>query len=185
MAPNIPRKEIGFKYTNSLAALAEKYKWLAHPDTVRWIMQMVTAECDKQLVILLRNEPEHPKDTTLMQNRWQIPISYLKTHSGDVWEIYAENTATVGERQQILERRFTGTHRKKKRTGKHNLKRYAKWVLKTQSKFYTKNLRIIHQKLPGIFKDILMQKVSFVAVQRGMFTSEQEYQFGKDVREVF
>lgn len=185
MVAKIPKKEISFKYMNSLAGLAEKYKWLARPETMRWIMQNITALCDKQLVQLLRNEPEHPTDTTLMQHRWKIPVVYLQTHSGDVWEIYAENTATVGERLDILKRNFTGTPRKKRARGTYRLKRYAKWVLQKDSRFYTKNLRIVHQKLPGIFKEFMVQQVGFLAAQKGIFTVEQEYQFGKDVKEAF
>ena len=49
----------------------------------------------------LEQLPTHPKDTGLLKKSWVLPKSYLLTHTGRVWQVYLNNTATVGQQAAL------------------------------------------------------------------------------------
>lgn len=138
----------------TLAEFAERYRILAQPKTIQMIMQKFTARMDRLLKDRLESLPSHPKDTGLLKRSWQLPTAYLLTHTGRAWQVYLNNTATVGEQARLKSGLNNTIHRKKKRVGRHNLKRYLPFVDK-RTKFYTKQLRVIRNKVDSEFKKFI------------------------------
>lgn len=145
--------DIGHK-KETLAQFAERYKVLAHPKTVEDIMRKFTYRMDVLLKERMQSLANHPKDTGLLKKSWQIPKTYLLTHSGRAWQVYLNNTATVGQQAALKNAQGNVVHRKKKRVGRHNLKRYMPFVDK-RTKFYTKQIRVIRNKVDGEFKKFI------------------------------
>lgn len=140
----------------TLEQFAERYRVLSNPQLIQMIMRSVTIELDRVLLSRMSTLSTHPKDTGLMKRSWVLPEQYLKTHFGRTWQVYLINTATVGEQARLKEAQKGGiVHRKKKRTGRHNLKRYMPWV-DEKTKFYTKQLRVIRNKIRPIFQEQLI-----------------------------
>ena len=81
------------------------------------------------------------------------------------------NTATVGQQAALKNIKEGTVHRKKKRVGRHNLKRYMPFVDK-RTKFYTKQLRVLRNKVDSEFKEFI-QDALWAANAQG-FLSEQE-----------
>lgn len=153
MATKTPKLSVGHKI-QTLAQLAERYKVLAHPKTVEDIMRKFTYRMDVLLKERMQSLANHPKDTGLLKKSWQIPKTYLLTHSGTTWQVYLNNTATVGQQAALKNAQGNVVHRKKKRVGRHNLKRYMPFVDK-RTKFYTKQIRVIRNKVDGEFKKFI------------------------------
>lgn len=148
-----PKLNVGQK-KETLAQFAERYRILAQPRTIDMVMRKFTARMDNLLKQRLESLPTHPKDTGLLQRSWELPRSYLLSHTGKIWQVYLNNTATVGQ-QAALKANISGVvHRKKKRVGRHNLKRYMPFVDK-RTKFYTKQLRVIRNKVDSEFKKFI------------------------------
>ena len=164
----------------TLAQFAERYKILAQPRTIDMVMRKFTARMDNLLKQRLESLPTHPKDTGLLQKSWELPRNYLMTHSGKVWQVYLNNTATVGQ-QAALKNNMVGTvHRKKKRVGKHNLKRYMPFV-DDRTKFYTKQLRVVRNKVDTEFKKFVGD-VLWEARRAGLVSSSEMSMFEKEFR---
>ena len=148
----------------TLEQFVERYRVLSHPQFVNNIMRRVTYYgsinrkiVDRQLKYRMDTLSDHPKDTGLMKRSWVLPEQYIKTHFGKTWQVYVLNTATVGEQARLKEAQKGGfIHKKKKRTGRHNLKRYMPWVDK-RTKFYTKQLRVIRNKIKPIFHEQIIK----------------------------
>lgn len=153
MATKTPKLGVGHK-KETLAQFAERYKVLAHPKTVEDIMRKFTYRMDVLLKERMQSLANHPKDTGLLKKSWQIPKTYLLTHSGRAWQVYLNNTATVGQQAALKNAQGNVVHRKKKRVGRHNLKRYMPFVDK-RTKFYTKQIRVIRNKVDGEFKKFI------------------------------
>lgn len=153
MATKTPKLGVGHK-KQTLAEFAERYKVLAHPKTVEDIMRKFTYRMDVLLKERMQSLANHPKDTGLLKKSWQIPKTYLLTHSGRAWQVYLNNTATVGQQAALKNAQGNVVHRKKKRVGRHNLKRYMPFVDK-RTKFYTKQIRVIRNKVDGEFKKFI------------------------------
>lgn len=136
----------------TLQDMVNRYRVLSNPQFVNYIMRKVTTAVNEELKFRLENLPSHPKDTGLMKRSWVLPEQYLKTHFGKNWQVYLLNTATVGEQARLKAGMMNTVHRKKKRIGRHNLKRYMPFVDK-RTKFYTKQLRVIRNKINPIFKE--------------------------------
>lgn len=153
MATKTPKLGVGHK-KETLAQFAERYKVLAHPKTVEDIMRKFTYRMDVLLKERMQSLANHPKDTGLLKKSWQIPKTYLLTHSGRAWQVYLNNTATVGQQAALKNAQGNVVHRKKKRVGRHNLKKYMPFVDK-RTKFYTKQIRVIRNKVDGEFKKFI------------------------------
>ena len=136
----------------TLQGMVDRYRVLSNPQFVNYIMRRVTTTIDGELKFRLQNLASHPKDTGLMKRSWALPENYLKTHFGKTWQVYLLNTATVGEQAKLKMGMSNTVHRKKKRIGRHNLKRYMPFVDK-RTRFYTKQLRVIRNKINPIFKE--------------------------------
>ena len=165
----LPSHQITHK--GGIAELAEKYKILAQvaPEI---ICREVATRTDMDLVMRLKNKS--PKDTTLLSQKWRIPSQYLRTHKGKIWEIYAINEATVGE-QKKLKYAKEGWTPKRKLSGRHNNKRYAKWVNAhgKHKGFYDRELRVVRQKIPMYFKSVVYDVLSRVYDKMGVPTYEK------------
>lgn len=153
MATKTPKLGVEHK-KETLAQFAERYKVLAHPKTVEDIMRKFTYRMDVLLKERMQSLANHPKDTGLLKKSWQIPKTYLLTHSGRAWQVYLNNIATVGQQAALKNAQGNVVHRKKKRAGRHNLKRYMPFVDK-RTKFYTKQIRVIRNKVDGEFKKFI------------------------------
>ena len=153
MANKAPKLGVGHK-KETLAQFAERYRILAQPRTIDNVMRKFTARMDKLLKDRLESLPSHPKDTGLLKKSWQLPKTYLLSHTGRVWQVYLNNTATVGQQASLKNAQGNVVHRKKKRVGRHNLKRYMPFVDK-RTKFYTKQLRVIRNKVDKEFKEFI------------------------------
>lgn len=153
MANKAPKLDVGHK-KETLAQFAERYRILAQPRTIDNVMRKFTARMDKLLKDRLESLPSHPKDTGLLKKSWQLPKTYLLSHTGRVWQVYLNNTATVGQQASLKNAQGNVVHRKKKRVGRHNLKRYMPFVDK-RTKFYTKQLRVIRNKVDKEFKEFI------------------------------
>lgn len=160
--------DIGHK-KESLAQLAQRYRIFATSSDM--LMRKFTARLDMILKKRLEQLPTHPKDTGLLKKSWVLPKSYLLTHTGKVWQVYLNNTATVGQQAALKNIKEGTVHRKKKRVGRHNLKRYMPFVDK-RTKFYTKQLRVLRNKVDSEFKEFI-QDALWAANAQG-FLSEQE-----------
>lgn len=172
-----PRISIGAGKKESLEQMAARYKILAEPKTVYQGLVFFTLKQDWKLYKMLKQDPQHPKDTGLLKESWIPPATVKQSTMGSVildsniisdiqptqyfsqykgsfvnkkFNVYVLNTATVGEQA----RRKAGIHRKKKLTGRHNLKRYMPWVDK-RTGFYSKKLRIIKQGLDKDWKSFV------------------------------
>lgn len=153
MVSKSPKLSVGHK-KETLAQFAERYRILAQPRTIDNVMRKFTARMDKLLKDRLESLPSHPKDTGLLKRSWQLPKAYLLSHTGRVWQVYLNNTATVGQQASLKNAQGNVVHRKKKRVGRHNLKRYMPFVDK-RTKFYTKQLRVIRNKVDKEFKEFI------------------------------
>lgn len=162
----------------TLAQFAERYRILSHPKNIQMLMAKFTALMDTRLRERLESLPTHPKDTGLMKKRWVLPRQYLLTHTGRAWQVYLNNTATVGEQAKLKDAQLGRTHRKKKRIGRHNLKRYMPWVDK-RTKFYTKQLRVIRQTVDREFKEFI-NNVLWQASAQGLLSPAEAEQYGKE-----
>lgn len=172
----MPRKISTLNIQNkkeTLAEFSERYRILSQPETIQMIMQKFTARMDKLLKERLESLSTHPKDTGLLQKSWEMPMLYLLTHKGNAWQVYLNNTATVGQQSKLKAEKEGTVHRKQKRIGRHNLKRYLPFVDK-RTKFYTKQLRILKNKVNSEFK-IFIGDVLWEARRVGLM-SEQEMQ---------
>lgn len=136
----------------TLQNMVDRYRVLSNPQFVNYIMRKVTTTVDGELKFRLENLRSHPKDTGLMKRSWVLPEFYLKTHFGKIWQVYLLNTATVGEQARLKGIKINRVHRKKKLVGRHNLKRYMPFVDK-RTRFYTKQLRVIKNKIQPIFEE--------------------------------
>lgn len=153
MALKSPKLGVGHK-KETLAQFAERYRILSQPKTIENVMRKFTARMDKLLKDRLESLESHPKDTGLLKKSWQLPRTYLLTHTGKAWQVYLNNTATVGQQAILKNTQGNVVHRKKKRVGRHNLKRYMPFVDK-RTKFYTKQLRVIRNKVDSEFKKFI------------------------------
>lgn len=157
----------------TLEQMVERYRVLSNPQFVNYIMKQVTIDADTELKFRLENLPTHPKDTGLMKKSWVLPEQYLRTHFGKVWQVYLNNTATVGAQAQLKDAQVGRIHIKKKRIGRHNLKRYMPWVDK-RTKFYTKQLRVMKNKIKSIFKeDIVFALGKLYRLRPEVFTNDE------------
>ena len=163
----------------TLAEMANRYRILSQPSTVNSIMRSFTYYMDNMLKKRLESLPSHPKDTGLLQKSWQIPELYLKTHSGKVWQVYLNNTATVGQQASLKSLKEGMVHHKKKRIGRHNLKRYMPFVDK-RTKFYTKQLRIIRNKVDTSFKYFMGNYVLHQASMKGLLSPQELLHYGEE-----
>jgi len=165
-----------FTYKGGIADIVEKYKFLAQMGGQN-ICRKVTERLDKRLVQRLKEKS--PKDTTLLSQSWIIPEQYLNTHKGEKWEVYVLNTATVGK-QRALKYAQEGKSPKGKLTGRHNLKRYAKWVNASGKNkgFYDKQLRVIRQEIPGVFKAVLYEELQKILEYKGYSIAQRLTMFG-------
>lgn len=163
----------------TLAEMAQRYKILSHPATVNNIMRSFTYYMDNMLKERMESLPNHPKDTGLLKKSWQIPEMYLKTHSGKMWQVYLNNTATVGQQAQLKNQSMGTVHRKKKLTGRHNLKRYMPFVDK-RTKFYTRQLRVIRNKVDSSFKYFMGNYVLHQASVKGLLTPEESMRYTEE-----
>lgn len=165
----------------TLAEFAERYRILSHPKTIEMVMRKFTARMDNILKKRLENLPTHPKDTGLLKKSWQLPTTYLMTHTGKLWQVYLNNTATVGDQAKLKDAQVGRKHRKLKRTGRHNLKRYMPFV-DNRTKFYTKELRVIRNKVDIEFKKFI-SNVLFEANRAGLMSETEmalwDKEFGK------
>lgn len=160
----------------TLEQFAERYRVVSSPQFVNVVMRKVTIELDRELLSRMSTLSTHPKDTGLMKRSWVMPEQYLKTHFGRTWQVYLINTATVGEQARLKDAQMAKTnygviHRK--RTGRHNLKRYMPWVDK-RTKFYTKQLRVLRNKIKPIFKEQLVNCLARVRDLRPDLLSPEE-----------
>lgn len=153
MPTKAPKLGVGHK-KETLAQFAERYRILAQPRTIDNVMRKFTARMDKLLKDRLESLASHPKDTGLLKRSWQLPETYLLSHTGRVWQVYLNNTATVGQQASLKNAQGNVVHRKKKRVGRHNLKRYMPFV-DNRTKFYTKQLRVIRNKVDKEFKEFI------------------------------
>lgn len=166
----------------TLEDFVNRYRVLSNPQFVNLIMKKVTIAVDTELKFRLESLASHPKDTGLMKRRWVIPEQYLKTHYGKKWQVYLLNTATVGEQARIKYAQTGMTHRKKKRIGRHNLKRYMPWVDK-KTKFYTKQLRVIRNKIGPIFREeLVMTLAQLHKVRPDLFNTQENQNLFTDTR---
>lgn len=160
----------------TLEQFAERYRIISSPQFVNVVMRKVTIELDRELLSRMANLSTHPKDTGLMKKSWVMPEMYLKTHYGKQWQVYLLNTATVGEQARLKDAQTVGTNRitkRRKRTGRHNLKRYMPWVDK-RTKFYTKQLKVLRNKIKPIFKEQLVDCLARVRDLRPDLLSPEE-----------
>lgn len=179
MATKTPKLGVGHK-KETLAQFAERYRVLAHPKTVEDIMRKFTYRMDILLKQRMESLANHPKDTGLLKKSWQIPKTYLLTHSGRAWQVYLNNTATVGQQALLKDAQGNVVHRKKKRVGRHNLKRYMPFVDK-RTKFYTKQLRVIRNKVDSEFKKFI-RDVLWEANKAGFMSSSEMSMWEKEFR---
>lgn len=170
MAPKAPKLAIGQK-KETLAQFAERYRILAQPKTIDMVMRKFTARMDKLLKDRLESLASHPKDTGLLKRSWKLPTTYLLTHTGKAWQVYLNNTATVGQQASLKNAQSNVVHRKKKRVGRHNLKRYMPFVEK-RTKFYSKQLRVIRNKVDKEFK-LFIDDVLWEANRAGLLSPEE------------
>lgn len=177
MANKAPKLGVGHK-KETLAQFAERYKVLSNPSVVQKIMRAFTYSIDKDLKFRLETLVSHPKDTGLLKRSWEIPVNYLKLHNGKSWQVYLINTATVGQQAFLKNAQGKVVHRKKKRVGRHNLKRYMPFVDK-RTKFYTKQLRVIRNTLDKKFKTFISETI-MQAYYQGVITSEEMANFNQD-----
>lgn len=157
----------------TLQGMVNRYRVLSNEQFVSKIMKEVTIRLDKQLKEKLESLATHPEDTGLLKESWQLPTLYLNTHTGKVWSVYLINTATVGEQAKLKDVKEGRVHRKKKRVGRHNLKRYMPFVDK-HTKFYTKQLRVIRNKINPIYKQVIYEYLyRLYKVRPELFTEQQ------------
>lgn len=164
-----PRISIGTGKKESLSQMVERYKILAEPQTINQGLMFFTLQQDVKLYEMLKQDPSHPKDTGLLKESWIPPVrkvgggvmniqptpdfqKYKASFMARNFNVYVLNTATVGE--QAKRKSGLHTRRKKKLSGRHNLKRYMPFVDK-QTQFYTKKLRIIKQGLDKDWKQFV------------------------------
>lgn len=158
----------------TLQGMVARYRVLSNEQFVsKYIMKEVTIRLDKELKQRLESLPTHPKDTGLLKKSWALPKLYLNTHTGRVWSVYLNNTATVGEQARLKDVKEGRVHRKKKRVGRHNLKRYMPFVDK-RTKFYTKQLRIIRNKINPIYKQVIYEQLYHLYQLRPELATEKE-----------
>ena len=177
----VSRFSIGSDKKENLAQMVQRYKMLAEPKTIMSGLFYFTLLQDWKLYKMLKSMPDHPKDTGLLQESW-IPPAYMPTdrqtglelggldnlkltpfyssykaglQSGK-FNVYVLNKATVGE--QARRKHPFGAKRKKKFSGRHNLKRYMTWVDK-RTKFYTKKLRVVRQQLDSEWKKFVPEYI--------------------------
>lgn len=96
-----PKLNVGQK-KETLSQFAERYRILAQPRTIDMVMRKFTARMDNLLKQRLESLPTHPKDTGLLQRSWELPRSYLLSHTGKIWQVYLNNTATVGQQLSLI-----------------------------------------------------------------------------------
>lgn len=183
----VPRIPIGSNRKENLQQMMERYKILSEPQTVFTGLTYFTLKQDWKLYKLLKMDPNHPVDTGLMKEKWIPParIEQIQTFEGD-WEdkvgieairstpyfsqykasiqsgqfnVYVLNTATVGE--QASRKSGLHTHRKKKLSGRHNLKRYMPFV-DERTGFYTNKLRQIKQEMNIEWREFVPRYLTFV-----------------------
>lgn len=167
--------EIGGKI-ETLADFAQRYKILSSPQVIQIAMKRFTQRMDLILKSRMETLSSHPRETGLMQRSWELPKLYLNTHTGKVWSVYLLNTATVGKQAEL--KKLKKGHRKKKRIGRHNLKRYMPYV-DDRTKFYTKQLRVIKNKVDMQFK-IFIRDFLYNAHQKGWLTEDEINQVRKE-----
>ena len=175
-----PRISIGTGRKESLAQLVERYKIISEPKFIASGLFYFTLKQDLKLYYKLKTMPNHPKDTGLLQESWVPPARLIGGGATDIeltsgfqqykgsfvsgkFNVYVLNTATVGE--QARRKYPNGPKRKKKFSGRHNLKRYMKWV-DQRTGFYTKALRTVRQELDKEWKrfvpEYLFEKVGIM-----------------------
>lgn len=168
----------------SLADMVARYKILAEPKTVNTGMLLFTLNEDLKLYDMLVSDSKHPKDTGLLKESWVKPAErggkysdskiydminllttpgfqqYKGSFASGKFNVYVLNTATVGEQA----RRKSGLHlrKKKKLSGRHNLKRYMPFVDK-RTQFYTKKLRIVRQQIDSDWKKFVPEYLHKIA----------------------
>lgn len=164
-----PRISIGADKKESLSQMVERYKILAEPQTINQGLMFFTLQQDAKLYNMLKQDPTHPKDTGLLKESWIPPVRrigggamelqttpyfgmYKASLQSGKFNVYVLNTATVGE--QARRKEGLHKHRKKKLSGKHNLKRYMPFV-DERTKFYTKKLRVVRQGLNKDWKEFV------------------------------
>lgn len=163
----------------TLQDMVDRYRVLSNPQFVNYIMKKVTTAVDGELKFRLENLATHPKDTGLLKKSWELPEQYLNNHKGKVWEVYLLNTATVGKQALLKGQQVGRVHLKKKRVGRHNLKRYMPFVDK-RTKFYTKQLRVIKNKIDPIFKEeIEFALAKLYQMRPEVFTAEEVARLNK------
>lgn len=160
----------------SLKDLVNKISYLAQPENVDNFMRKFTGVVDNELVRRLKSlsKTEHPKDTGLLQESWQVPAAYLQNHSGKSWQVYAENTATIGE-WKLRKSKLGKTYKVKNRRGNvsfRNNRRYLRYV-ESKTGFYSKQLRVIKQEIPGFFTRYVNMWLRLM--WEGGYISQQEY----------
>lgn len=161
-----PRISIGANRKESLTEMVERYKTLAEPKTIYTGLTFFTLRQDMKLYKMLKEDPTHPKDTGLLKESWIPPVKitgggitniqpteYFAQYRGSFeskkFNVYVLNTATVG--QQALRKSGVRIGKRKRSSGKHNLKRYMPFVDK-RTQFYSKKLRIVRQQLDKEWK---------------------------------
>lgn len=157
----------------TLQGMVARYRVLSSEQFVSHIMRQVTTKLDKELKQRLESLSTHPEDTGLLKKSWVLPKLYLKTHTGKVWSVYLNNTATVGQQAKLKEARDNPTHRKKKRVGRHNLKRYMPYVDK-RTEFYSNQLKVIRNKINPIFKKTIYEQLYHLYQLRPELATEKE-----------
>lgn len=158
----------------TLQGMVARYRVLSNEHFVsKHIMREVTIRLDKELKQKLESLLTHPKDTGLLKKSWVLPKLYLNTHTGKVWSVYLNNTATVGQQAKLKEARDNPTHRKKKRVGRHNLKRYMSYVDK-RTEFYSKQLKVIRNKINPIYKQVIYEQLYHLYQLRPELATEKE-----------
>lgn len=158
----------------SLTDFVNRYRVLSNEQFVsKFIMKEVTKKLDLELKQRMESLPTHPKDTGLMQKSWRLPEKYLNIHTGTRWEVYLENTATVGQQSRLKDAMVGRVHRKRKRVGRHNNKRYMPFV-DERTKFYTKQLRVVRNKINPIFRETVYNALYNLYQLRPDLASKEE-----------
>lgn len=151
-----PKLNISGK-AESLKDFVNRYERLSDPRFIRKAMQAFTYKEDVKLYDKVTRDPRHPRDTGTLQKSWVHPSKYLQKYNSTHYSVYLINTATVGEQSKMYSSINGVIHRKKKRIGRHNLKRYMPWVDK-RTKFYTNKLRVIKNSLDRDFKRFISEE---------------------------
>ncbi len=169
----------------TLQQFVNRYHMLATPEFRDVVMRSVAYELDKLLVLRLETSDSHPVDTGLLKRSWVIPELYLKTHRGKIWSVYALNTATVGKQAELKALKEGYKHRKRKRIGRHNLKRYMEWVYNNPKsdlrETYKRQLRVVTNKINPIFKEkVVFLLAKLYSLRPELFSAQEVANLNED-----